>query len=167
MNEPSPATTMASFELTVAPEITTTPTVRRFVGELCARSLANPEAVSKVVVALHELLDNALRCASRASAAVRVDIARVGNEVAVTIVTRNRTDRERWQRLERLLEEMRTTSDRATFFQTLLDRVARGNEDVGLGLGRVYAEAEFQLSGRYDGDEVVVGAEARFPMVSP
>jgi Histidine kinase-like ATPase domain len=156
--------TVTSFELSLVPDATLITTVRRFVGELCTRVLADADITSRVVVATHELLDNAVRYASRDASGIRVELQRLGEKVKVVIVTKNRLSDERGRRLRGLLDEMRASSDRAHFYRELLGRVARRVDGSGLGLGRVHAESELDVSGRFEEDLVLVRAEGAFPL---
>lgn len=173
-----PGTTVASFELCVAPDAildggphaphprppAIIPTVRRFVAELCRRVVADAEITSKVMVATHELLDNAVRYASRDISGIRVELQRHDEGIGVVIVTRNRISDDRRRELSTVIDELRKSPDRGGFFQKLLYRAARRTDGAGLGLGRVHAEADLELSSRYEGDIVVVRAEGRFPL---
>jgi hypothetical protein len=154
------------FELSLfSPDMTLIATVRRFVSDLCTRAFDDDDITSRVVVATHELLDNAVRYSSRDASGIRVELQRVGDEVDVHIITRNRFDEAHGRELERLLDEMRASSDRATFYQTLIRRVAKRSENgSGLGLGRVHAEAELDLDSRFDTGIVHICAEGRFPL---
>ena len=59
--------------------------------------------------------------------------------------------------------EMRMGVGRDAFYQVLLHRTAKRKEGSGLGLGRIHAEAELDLSCQIDGDVVQLRAEGRFP----
>jgi hypothetical protein len=184
---------VTSFELAIAPDQTLVATVRRFVGELCARVLDDPDITSRVIVATHELLDNAVRHAStpwsvfgdtsalgstnvlamtRSSAdalahttTIRVELERHSDDVGVVIQTRNRIDADRGRMLKRLFEEMQAASDRAAFYRELIGRAAR-MDGWGLGLGRVYAEAGMDLTRRLEDDIVVIRAQGRYAPAS-
>ena len=155
------AGTVASFELVLTSDETLVATVRRFVGELCVRVLVDPDITSRVVVATHELLDNAVRHAVSDASGIRVEVARFGEEVGVVILTRNRIDDDRSRMLQGLLDTMHSSADRGAFYCDLLARAAR-KEGAGLGLGRVYAEAGMNVSSRREQDVVIVRAEGRF-----
>lgn len=161
----SEAAGSACFELSVAPEAITIASVRRFLGELCARLLSNREITSKVLVATHELLDNSIRhSSSQAASGIRVELHRSVQDVRVVIVTRNHASDVRKSELTRIIDEVHASSERASFYQVLLERVAKGIDGAGLGLGRVHVEADFDLSVRFEEDVVIVRAEGRFPL---
>ncbi|MDF2693332.1 MAG: hypothetical protein K0S65_1715 [Labilithrix sp.] len=155
------AGTVASFELVLTSDETLVATVRRFVGELCVRVLIDPDVTSRVVIATHELLDNAVRHAAGDASGIRVELARFGEEVGVVIVTRNRIDEVHGRVLQGVLDEMHTSADRETFYRDLLGRVAR-MDGSGLGLARVFAEAGMNVSSRREEDVVILRAEGWF-----
>ncbi|MBX3198054.1 MAG: ATP-binding protein [Labilithrix sp.] len=151
--------TSTAFELSVSPDPTLIASVRRFVAELCGRVLADGDITARVVVATHELLDNAVRYATRDASRIRVELHHLGADVGVVIVTKNRLDEDRGRDLRRLLDDMKASSDRRAYYTALMRRVADG---AGLGLGRVHAEAGLDLSGRFEEDSVLIRAEGRF-----
>ncbi|MCW5835279.1 MAG: ATP-binding protein [Labilithrix sp.] len=151
-----------AFELSVWPDPTIIASVRRFVAELCGRVLADGDITARVVVATHELLDNAVRYATRDASRIRVELHHLDRDVGVVIATKNRIDEDRGRELRRRLDEMRASSDRGAYYRALLRRAAEGVEGAGLGLGRVHAEAGLDVSGRFDDDSVLIRAEGRF-----
>jgi hypothetical protein len=150
--------------MSVTRDTTLIATVRRFVGELCMRVLDDPNVTSRVVVATHEMLDNAVRYASREGSQIRVTVQRVRDEANVVIDTTNGLDADRARDLQRVLDELRAGSDRPALYLSLIRRAARREGGSGLGLGRVYAESELDLSGRFEDDVVHLRAEGRFSL---
>jgi len=151
-----------SFELSLSPDAPLVVTVRRFVGELCGRFVADGDVTSRVIVATHELLDNAVRYASGDVTRIRVELHRLAEEIGVVIVTKNRLDEDRSRQLDSILGEMNASSDRAVYYRDLVRRAAEQVERSGLGLGRVHAEAGLDVSGRFEEDSVLIRAEGRF-----
>lgn len=160
----SPANDAAHFELRVSPDVTVVATVRRFVGDLCARIFTDPDVISRVIVATHELLDNAARYALADTCWVRVEVQRAGDEAGVVIVTENRVNEERRRELAEVIDELTASVSRESYYQDVLRRVANRPEEGGLGLARVHAESELCLSSTLHGDVVQVRAAGRFSL---
>ena len=143
-------------------------TIRRFVGDLCLRVLEDPDVTSRVVVAAHELFDNAVRHASEGESQLHVEVRRLGGareEGEVVLATANAIASDREPVLVALLEEIAASVDRGAFYQSLLKRVGRRSEPpVGLGLGRIHAEAELDITGGVTDGIARVAARGRFPL---
>jgi hypothetical protein len=142
------------FELSGSIGVDDVPEVRRFVEKL-HRRVSNPDDVSRVAMATHELLENAVKFAVDNSTSLRVD---VGGSM-VTITTRNRA---RPQDLEELRQISRELADAIDPMLYYLEQMRRAPTRIGgLGLGRVAAEAEMRIDVVLDGDIVQIRAEAR------
>lgn len=142
--------------------------MRRFVGDLCLRVLEDADVTARVVVAAHELYDNALRHAPAGESRLRAEVMRSGpEEGTVLLATTNTVAGDREDVLRAVLAEVATATDRAAFYQSLLRRVARrgpSEAPVGLGIGRVHAEAELLVSGSIVEGVVTIEARGRFPL---
>ncbi len=152
----------AYCELSFSPNASLVPTVRRFVGEFYERVLGDAEVTSRLVVATHELLENAVRYSIDSQSSIRIGVKKEAGMTHVRIDTRNRTADGNRNELASLLDEMKAAGNRDTFYQTLLRRSAKRTDGSGLGLGRIHAESEMDLSCRLDGDVVHLRAEAAF-----
>jgi hypothetical protein len=154
----------AYVELSFSPNVSLVSTVRRFVGEFYGKVLKDDSVASRLVVATHELLENAVRYSSDGQSAIRIGVRPDGSNVQVTIDTRNKTNPDHRSELMTLLSEMSGAASRDSFYQVLLRRTVKRKEGSGLGLGRIHAEAELDLSCRLDGEIVHLRAEGRFPI---
>lgn len=152
----------AYCELSFSPNVSLIATVRRFVGEFYARVLEDPEVTSRLVVATHELLENAVRYSADGQSSIRIGVQRRDRHVEIGIETRNRTTPDRYVTVRGLLDEMNGAKDRGAFYQALLRRSARRETGSGLGLGRIYAESEMDLSVCLTGDVLHLRARASF-----
>ena len=152
----------AYCELSFSPNLSLIATVRRFVGEFYQRVLGDEEVASRLVVATHELLENAVRYSADGQSSIRIGVRREGDEVHVAIDTRNKTKPDHREELVKLLDEMKASPDRLSFYQSLMRRSAKRTEGSGLGLGRIHAESEMDLSCDLIEDIVSLRAEARF-----
>lgn len=152
----------AYCELSFSPNVALIPTVRRFVGDFYECVLGDPKIASRLVVATHELLDNAIRYSVDGQSAIRIGVGRAGGHVCVQVETRNKTTQERGNEVVRLVHEMNGARDPAGFYQKLIHQTARRTDGSGLGLGRIHAESEMDLTCELRGELLRLRAEARF-----
>jgi hypothetical protein len=142
-----------SFQLSGNLTVADVPDVRRFVEKMHSR-VSNAEDVSRVAMATHELLENAVKFSTDGAASLRIDVG--GSQV--TITTRNRARSTDLDELRQLASELSTAVDPMLFY---LEQMRRSPDRVGgLGLGRVAAEGEMRLELVLDGDIVQIKAEA-------
>jgi anti-sigma regulatory factor (Ser/Thr protein kinase) len=157
----------AFFELSFSPNATLVSTVRRFVTEFYVQVLGDEEITSRLAVATHELLDNAVRYSIDGHSSIRLAVAPEGSMLNVTIDTRNRTTEANVQTIRTSIDEMMAASDPASHYQMLMRRSAKRTDGSGLGLGRIRAETDMGMSYRVEGDMLHIRAEARFDTKVP
>jgi hypothetical protein len=161
---------LAFFEMSFCPSIELVSLVRRFVGTFYLRVLDDADLASRVALATHELLENAVKYSADGEANIRMEIRRASPEMAaagqphaITIRTRNKAPVDRASSLEANIDEMNRLGDPFKFYQTLMRRSAKSGVAGGLGLGRVAAEAEMAISLALHGDTVEVVARTLAP----
>jgi hypothetical protein len=161
--------TGARFELAFSPNMRLVATVRRFVNEFYSEVLGDPETTSRLTVASHELLENAVKYAADGSTSIHIDVRPVEGDAStvVTIDTRNRTDAKHVAALRAIIDELSNATDPMAFYQTLMKRSARRPDGSGLGLGRIHAEADMSLTCEIAGDAVTLRAQARIEPRKP
>jgi hypothetical protein len=142
------------FHLTFRPNLKHVSTVREFVVQFYRRSLVDNEMSSRLAIATHELLENAVNYAADDETSLRVEIA----QDQLIIKTWNRSDEGRLARLCALIDEM-NANDPDHFYQTVMERTAFA-EGSGLGLARIRAEAEMQVAYQIEHGSVCVRATA-------
>lgn len=154
----------AYCELSFSPNISLIATVRHFVADFYIKVLGNPSITSRLVVATHELLENAVHYSIDGKSSIRVGVRRRDDGAcAVRVDTHNRTSDDDRTVLVRLLGELeRSRHDRAAAYRTLLARSAKRDVGSGLGLGRIHAESEMDLRCEIDGEIVHLTAEGVF-----
>jgi len=159
----------AHFELAFAPNMRVVATVRRFVGEFYAEVLGDAETTSRLTIASHELIENAVKYAADGETEINIDVQSTEEEGStfVTIDTRNRTDAKHIAALKSIIDELSQATDPMAFYQTLLRRSARREHGSGLGLGRIHAEADMSVSCEVAGDAVTLRAQARIDSRKP
>ena len=144
------------FHLTFRPNIKLVSTVRRFIGDFYRRVLVDQEMSSRLALATHELLENAVAYAADEETEVRIEVE---NDI-LSVRTWNRTTPERIDSLKATIDEMNAAPDPDSFYQTMLIRTAKRTDGSGLGLARVRAEAEMNLGYEVDQNRVCILATA-------
>lgn len=140
------------FHLSFRPNIKLVSTVRRFTAEFYKRVLVDQELSSRLALATHELLENAVAYALDGETAVRIEI----DGDMLTIKTWNRSTYERVTALRTMIDEMNATENADEYYQSQLVRTAKRTDGSGLGLARIRAEAEMNLAYEIDKDRVCI-----------
>lgn len=134
------------------PNIKLISTVRRFVNDFYMRLLVGQEMSSRLALATHELLENAVAYASDGETEVRIEV--VGNSLQVR--TWNRASPEDIEAVKGIVDEMNRTMDADEYYQSRLVKTAKRTDGSGLGLARIRAEAEMKVSCEVDKDRVCI-----------
>ncbi len=150
---------LAYFEMSISPSMSFVSVVRRFVASFYECILSDIDLASRVALATHELLENAVKYSIDGETTIRMEITTTTTPPTVRIRTRNRADAVRAAILCRNIDEMNALADPIEFFQRLMKRGARSGTPGGLGLGRIAAEAEMTVSYTLVGELVEVRAE--------
>lgn len=133
---------------------------REFVTDFYEQLFTDADAVSRVALATHELLENVVKYSSDGRSHFEIELVESGGENLVRIRARNRTTPERANELRRLVDEIGGTSDPFEMYQQFMRRSAlREDGGSGLGLARIRAEAEMAVSCDIAGDEVTIVVE--------
>jgi hypothetical protein len=126
--------------------------VRRFVERMWS-GCPDPDLLGRMIVATHELLENAVKFAPDRQVSFRLEIA----DTRVQITTRNRARSEHVQTLHEIAARLRRSTDNLAFYIDLLKNPVPG--PGGLGIGRVAGEADMRLDMEIADDTVVIRAE--------
>lgn len=153
----SPMQPPARFELELRLELDMLTTVRRFIESLYER-LLDRDIASRVGLTAHELMDNAIRHAAADKVFLCVEIT--GDTLSVH--TQNRAHPRDIATLHQTISDMQSRSDPFQYYLDLMDRTAARTDISGLGLGRIWAEADMVLSCDSHADRVSVFA--RLPL---
>jgi anti-sigma regulatory factor (Ser/Thr protein kinase) len=149
----------AYFELRFSPNVTLVPTVRRFVTEFYAQVFKDDDGTSRIAVATHELLENAVKYSVDHSTRIRIGVRRTGDgRFVVTIETSNRAKPADIETVRGSVAEIETAPDSLAHYQTVMRRNATLTEGSGLGLARVSAETDMSLHCYVDGDTLFLTA---------
>lgn len=150
----------ADIELTLSPGEERISLVRRFVEQYYEKVLDDVDAVARIAMATHELLENAAKYSTNGVARMRIEFQSNGPTDRVRLVLRNQGNADAVASIQGAFQEMRQYDDPFVWYQVLMRRAARRKEGSGLGLARIAAEGEMRLELRLDNNEICICAEA-------
>lgn len=142
------------FHLVFRPNIKLVSTVRRFTGEFYRRILVDQELASRLALATHEMLENAVAYANDDETAIRIEVE--GNLLSVR--TWNRAAPERIAALRASIDRVMAAPDPDAYYQEQMTIAAKRNDGSGLGLARIRNEAVMNLSYEIDKDKACIRA---------
>jgi len=145
-----------SFGLQIQPHARMVSIVRRFVEESFEKIVGDPEAVFRVSLAVHELLENAAKYAVGDQTGLQVHFETNGSAVRIKLT--NQTTPEHIERLRTCISEIQTAEEPFVLYQNMMRRTFGIQKESGLGLARIRAEGELDLSLEIDGTMVTIVA---------
>jgi hypothetical protein len=131
----------------------------KFVQELYERLFDDPDATSRVVLTIYELLENITKYASDGLGHLAVQLVDRDGQVYVQIRSRSMTVPHRVADLSRLLDEVRKAPDPVELYYRFIRESVGRPEGSGLGLARIRAEGEMDVDYAVRGNEVTILAQ--------
>src|SRR5690349_15739504 len=110
------------IELSFAPSIELISIVRRFVGNFFELALSSPETSARLAMAVHELLENAVKFSADGDSTIRVDMTPKPGVTEVLVSTRNRAKPEDIETLEDLFRMLQASGSPMGFYIKLMER---------------------------------------------
>ncbi|MDI1478334.1 hypothetical protein [Polyangium sp. y55x31] len=151
--------TPTAFELTFRPNVELISIVRRFVSDFYERMIEDRDTVSRMALATHELLENAVKYASDGVTFLSITFEPGETSSTVSIRLVNRANAEHIAALATIFEEMSRHDDPFAYYQIAMARSAKRKVGSGLGLVRVRAEGEMTMSHTIEDDRVTILAQ--------
>jgi hypothetical protein len=142
--------------LSVSPNMVS-PT-RRIIEAKLGPALDDEDAIFRVAMTAHELLENAAKYASDGKARLEVSIKPRGDDAIVRVVVTNNATREHIDQLGACYAEMNANRDAMAHYFSLMRMNAKAGALSRLGLARVRAEGEMDIEVEVQGDTVKVVA---------
>jgi two-component sensor histidine kinase len=157
---PPPKEPRVYFEIIFRPSVILTTIVRRFISDFYEKVIEDADSVSRLALATHELLENAVKYGIQDDATtLSVELDR--RDGVVSIRTNNRSEEQHIHMLQRRFAEMRAAPNAFGFYQQLLRATAHETSVSGLGLARIRCEGEMDVDLTVEGDRVRISAVAR------
>jgi len=142
--------------LSVSPNMVS-PT-RRIIEAKLGPALDDEDAIFRVAMTAHELLENAAKYASDGKARLEVSVQPRGDDAIVRVVVTNNAAREHIEQLGTCYAEMNANGDAMAHYFSLMRLNAKAGAVSRLGLARVRAEGEMDIEIDIQGDTVKVVA---------
>lgn len=149
----------AYFELAFKPNVELVSVVRRFVSQFYDRVAFDAETVSRVALATHELLENAVKYSRSRETILRVEVVPDVTPPAVMVRTWNHAEPKHRENLRRTVTALRGATDPNAHYLAMMRAASKRTEGSELGLARIVAEAEMTIR-LEESDEDRVGISA-------
>lgn len=138
----------AHLQFDVAPDLEFVSVARRFVAEFYKR-LVDADGVSRIALAAHELLENAVKYSIDGEATIRIDVD-LASPRTVRITIRNRADAQDIAAIREILDGVSSAENPFAYYLQLITTRAKVLEgSAGLGLARICAEADMSITHRF------------------
>jgi len=124
------------------------------------KDLLEPDEIESVAMAAHELLENVVKYSADGTSSFDVDISDRDGGAFVRLRTRNRADARHLDAIRRVLERVASASDPMLIYDELVASSPR-REGSGLGLARICAEGDMDVSCTLQDGHVMIVAERR------
>jgi two-component sensor histidine kinase len=147
-----------NLQLRFQPTVELISSTRRFVCAFFEPLFSDPDVVSRIGLATHELLENILKYATDGRTVTCIDLVDNRHDRTLSIETTSGVSPERRAGLEEIFTEMANASDAFAYYQLTMTRARHRRHGSGLGLARIWAEAEMKLSIEFVGDSVTIRA---------
>jgi serine/threonine protein kinase len=151
---------VVAFELTFRSNFELVSIVRHFVSEFYDKILGNAEVTSRIALATHELLENAVKYSASKETELLVQVDRGTEPATITVRTWNDASEDDFTAVERTFAAMSERGDASAFYQEQIE-ASLEREGSGLGLARIGAEADMTLSCEREGNRVCIVARTR------
>jgi len=149
------------IEMSCRPTVPLVSVVRRFVAEFYKRIVGDTDATSRIALATHELLENAVKYSRDGETRLRIEVDTNSTPHAVRIEMQNRAEPGHLAAIREILDGVATAPDPMAFYQSLMVKTSTRLEGSGLGLARICVEADMKLSYRIDGDSLILTGDAQ------
>jgi len=154
----------AYFTLTFSPCYELVSTVRRYVTEFYETVLGDADMASRVGLATHELLENAVKYGdTNGAASLRVYVTGDDAHQVITVQTTNPAERPDIDRLQSIIARFEVEDREAVYQDMIRASASIEGDSSGLGIARICVEGEMDVVADVEGGIVSVSAKTQLP----
>jgi hypothetical protein len=135
------------------------PSVRKFVSSFYDRFVSK-DASFRIALTTHELLENAVKYSRDPDARVYVGVSNDGHG-HVMVRVESRSAEANIAELREVFARMHAMPDAQAFYQERMRSAVTRNHGSGLGLARIWAEADFALELTIENELVIITARSQ------
>jgi hypothetical protein len=152
-----------AVDLSFRPCLESVSAVRRFLEVHYGHLTSDAQLISRMAVTVHELLENAAKYSSGGGSRLRVEVDPAAVPRALSISVANQADPRHIPGLKETIDELSAAADPSDVYQRYLLRAATRDEGSGLGLARIFVEADMSIELELSDDVICVKAVATLP----
>lgn len=151
---------LPSVDLAFQPQLDQVSMVREFLESYFEPALNDPDLLSRMAIAAHELLENAAKYSAGGFSRLRIGLKNGTNPMSLSVSVSNVAAPEHVEGLKHTVQELTEAADPSITYLAYLARAAKRREGSGLGLARIRAEADMTLMLHFKDGRVCVEALA-------
>jgi hypothetical protein len=158
--------TRSLFELTFRPTQELLAPMRALVTELFKSQSMEEDAVYRLGIALHELLENVMKYSADGVAHLSAELGETEKRAVVSLRVSNQCEAARLSDLKSEFDSLRLSDDAEAYYLALMLKNARRSDGSGLGLARIWAEAQMDLRCEIAGSTATIVAQSPIELSS-
>jgi len=138
------------------------PVTKSYIENILLIEMSDMGDIHKIGTAASELLENATKYSTKKG--IRTVIKKLEDKDEIELIVYNYSDKIHADQLIVRVEEMNKTDSLQYYLYRMKESIKNKNESPGLGLARVYHEANAKLSASYLGDLELVEVKANIKL---
>jgi hypothetical protein len=151
-----------AVDMSFRPCLESVSAVRRFLEVHFGHLACDAQLISRMAVTVHELLENAAKYSTGGGSRLHVEVdPAVPRALSISVV--NQADPRHIPGLRETIDELSSAADPSDVYQRYLLRAATRDTGSGLGLARIFVEADMSVQLELSDDSICVKAVAMLP----
>ena len=148
------------FELRFRPTEELLTPMRALITELFKAQAMEEDTIYRLGIALHELLENVIKYSTDGIAHLSAEVGGTRERPVVLLRVSNQCEPDRLSHLKSEFDSLRQGADAEAYYLALMQKNAKRRWGSGLGLARIWAEAQMDLRCEIAGSMATIVAQA-------